>query len=349
MSKKYKITLVGHFAEGKDFNDGQTVKTRNLHKALAGQYGDAAVKKVDTCGFIKRIIPFVFENAKSFLASSNTIIVPAHNGVKIFVPFFSFLNFFFKRKLSYAVVGGWLPEFLNSHKKVSKMLKKFSGIYVETGSMKTDLEKLGFTNVYLLPNFKYITPLTEDKLVYNLNKPHSLCIFSRIMQQKGVEDAIEAVKEINTETGKTVFTLDIYGPVDDGYKERFEEVKANMPEYVRYKGVIDSEKSVGVIKNYFALIFPTKFYTEGVPGTLIDAMAAGVPVISSLWVNHKDVFVEGVTGWGYEFDNLKQFKALLLKAAENPEEFLCMKKTALCQFKKYNPAELISVVIENLR
>ena len=348
MAKKYKITLVGHFAEGKDFNDGQTVKTRNLYKALANQYGDAAGKKVDTCGFLNRIIPFVFENAKSFLSSSNTIIVPAHNGVKIFVPFFSFLNFFFKRKLSYAVVGGWLPEFLNNHKKVSKMLKKFSGIYVETGSMKTDLEKQGFTNVYLLPNFKYITPLTEDKLVYNEKAPHSLCIFSRIMQQKGVEDAIEVVKQINNEAGNTVFTLDLYGPVDTAYIERFEEVKANMPEYVSYKGVIDSEKSVDAIKNYFALIFPTKFYTEGVPGTLIDAMAAGVPTISSLWVNHKDVFVEGVTGWGYEFDNTEQFKALLLKAAENPEEFLKMKTTALKQTEKYQPDKAISELIKRI-
>ncbi len=343
-----KIAIVGHFADGKDFNDGQTVKTRNVYKALTEQYGEQEIQKVDTCGFKSRIVSFIFENIKSFSSSRNAIILPAHNGVKVFVPFFSFLKLFFKTKLNYIVVGGWLPEFLNAHKFIAKLLKKFDGIYVETSSMKAALEKKGFTNIFLLPNFKYITPLNEDELVYNENAPHNLCIFSRIMEEKGVEDAIDIVKQINNESGKIVFTLDLYGPVDDGYKARFEDVKANMPNYVNYKGVIDSEKSVNTIKNYFALIFPTKFYTEGVPGTLIDAMAAGVPVISALWVNHKDVFFEGITGWGYEFNNLNQFKDLLIKAAQNPNEFLSMKKTALAQAKNFEPNKSISKLIKRI-
>lgn len=343
-----KITIVGHFADGKDFNDGQTVKTRNVYKALSEHYGEQEIQKVDTCGFKSRIVSFIFENIKSFSAVRNAIIMPAHNGVKVFVPFFSFLKLFFKTKLNYIVVGGWLPEFLKAHNFIAKLLKKFDGIYVETSSMKDDLEKEGFTNIFLLPNFKYITPLNEDELIYNENPPHNLCIFSRIMEEKGVEDAIDIVKQINGEAGKTIFTLDLYGPIDDGYKARFEEVKANMPDYVNYKGVIDSEKSVNTIKDYFALVFPTKFYTEGVPGTLIDAMAAGVPVISALWVNHKDVFFEGVTGWGYEFNNLNQLKDLLLKATKNPNEFLSMKKTALAQVKDFEPNKSISKLIKRI-
>ena len=99
-------------------------------------------------------------------------------------------------------------------------------------------------------------------------------------------------------------------------------------------GTVPSEKSVQTIKNYFALLFPTKFYTEGTPGTLIDACAAGVPVITSLWENYGDVFTEGVTGWGFEFGNLEQFKSLLKKAADDPEAFSKMKLSALNEFKK---------------
>lgn len=348
MSKKYKITLVGHFADGKDFNDGQTVKTKNLYKALSTQYGSDSIKRVDTCGFKSKIVPFILENIKSFAKSRNTIILPAHNGVKVFVPFFSFLKLFFKTKLNYAVVGGWLPQFLNEHKLICKMLKKFDGIYVETCSMKSNLDAMGFANVYMLPNFKYLTPLDEDELVYNENTPHSLCIFSRIMQEKGVEDAIEIVKQINDQAGKTIFTLDLFGPVDDGYKERFEEVKLNMPEYVSYKGVIDSEKSVDAIKNYFALLFPTKFYTEGIPGTIIDAYAAGVPVISARWQSFNDVVDDHVTGIGYEFNNIDDLKQKLMDIAKCTECINALKLNCLRKSKQFLPNEAIKIIIEQL-
>lgn len=55
------------------------------------------------------------------------------------------------------------------------------------------------------------------------------------------------------------------------------------------------------LKNYFALVFPTLFYTEGIPGTIIDAYAAGLPVISSKWESYDDVIEDNITGVGYEF------------------------------------------------
>ena len=51
----------------------------------------------------------------------------------------------------------------------------------------------------------------------------------------------------------------------------------------RYCGIKDPKDSVKTLKNYFALVFPTRFYTEGIPGTIIDAYYAGVPVIASKW------------------------------------------------------------------
>ena len=38
---------------------------------------------------------------------------------------------------------------------------------------------------------------------------------------------------------------------------------------------MDSEKTVKTLENYYLLLFPTKFRTEGIPGTIIDALSAG--------------------------------------------------------------------------
>ena len=41
-------------------------------------------------------------------------------------------------------------------------------------------------------------------------KPLPLCTFSRVMKEKGIEDAVYAVRTVNEHFGRTVYTLDIY-------------------------------------------------------------------------------------------------------------------------------------------
>jgi glycosyltransferase involved in cell wall biosynthesis len=201
------------------------------------------------------------------------------------------------------VIGGWLPEFLQKRKFLANILKKFDGIYVETNTMRTALEAQGFTNVFVMPNCKNLQILSEDELVYSDGAPLKLCTFSRVVREKGIEDAINAVRAVNETIGKTVYTLDIYGQVDATQTEWFDELQKSFPEYVSYKGCVDANKSVEVLKYYFALLFPTHYYTEGIPGTIIDAYAAGVPVISARWESFADIIDEKLTGIGYDFGN----------------------------------------------
>ena len=63
--------------------------------------------------------------------------------------------------------------------------------------MKVNMEKLGFSNIYILPNCKELKILKENELVYATSKPFKLCTFSRVMKEKGIEDAVNAVEEIN--------------------------------------------------------------------------------------------------------------------------------------------------------
>ena len=343
-----KIGIVGHFGDNKVLLNGQTIKTINLYRVFTEVFSIENIEKLDTCGYKKNIVSFLYKTIRLICSCKNIVMLPDSNGVRVFVPLYVMLNVFLRRKLHYAVVGGWLPVFLKKHKIVKYFAKRLTGVYVETSSMKNALEEMGFTNVYLLPNFKYLEIISEEELEYNTKHPLRLCIFSRIMEQKGVEEAIKAVSSINESSNQTVYELDIYGPIDNDYVERFDKLQKDFPRYIRYMGTVPSEKSVQTIKNYFALLFPTKFYTEGIPGTLIDACAAGVPVITSLWANYKDVFKEGVTGWGFEFGNFEQFQSLLKKAADDTDSFLKMKITALGESKKYLPHESVKALTQRI-
>jgi len=88
-----------------------------------------------------------------------------------------------------------LPELLQKNARLKNYLSNFNGIYLETHNMINSLKELGLYNTLYLPNFKRLDVLCEEELVYPVEKPYRLCTFSRVMKEKGVEDAIEAVKE----------------------------------------------------------------------------------------------------------------------------------------------------------
>ena len=344
-----KISILGHFGDGETLLNGQTVKTKIVTEALQNRFGQDQVLKIDTHGGWKTFLKAPFQVIRALKSGTNVIMFPAHNGLRVYAPLLSFnRRFFGPRKIHYVVIGGWLPQFLLKRKCLVKALRKFDGIYVETNTMKNALENMRFSNVCVVPNCKELTPLAADELVYPKEEPYPLCTFSRVMKEKGMEDAIEAVKAVNEKLGRTVYTLDIYGQVDAGQTEWFEDLKSRFPSYVKYGGLVPFDKSVEVLKDYFALLFPTRFYTEGIPGTILDAYAAGIPVISAKWESFADIVEDGVTGWGFEFGNFEQFRALLEKAADDPETFSAMKITALEEMKKFQPQEAIQNLTQRM-
>lgn len=343
-----KISILGHFGEGENLLNGQTVKTKIITEELQNQFGKENVLKIDTHGGWKTLLKAPLQVLSALKNSKNVLILPAQNGLRVYAPLLCLLKRLFKgRKLHYAVIGGWLPKFLPQRKFLAKSLKLFDCIYAETNTMKSALEEQGFSNVYVMPNCKKLTVLEESDLVYPEGAPYRLCTFSRVMKEKGIETAATVIKQINEKLGYTAFSLDVYGQVDTEQTQWFENLKNTFPEYIRYLGCIDSDKSVEVLKNYFALIFPTRFYTEGIPGTIIDAYSAGIPVVSAKWESYSDVVDEGETGVGYEFNNEKQFEEVLLNAAENPQILLDMKKNCINKAKNYTPEKATRIMVEN--
>ena len=344
-----KVAVIGHFAYGVECLDGQTVKTKIVTEELQNQLGEDQVLTIDTYGGWKTLLKAPFQVLKALKNSKNVLIFPAHNGLRVYAPLLSFCRQFFKnRKLHYVVIGGWLPQFLVKRKSLAKTLKKFDGIYVETSTMKNALEKQGFENVLVMPNCKKLTVLSENDLVYPESAPYKLCTFSRVMKEKGIEDAVNAVMTANTSLGYQAFLLDIYGQVDAGQDEWFENLKERFPDGIRYCGCVDADKSVEVLKEYFALLFPTHFYTEGIPGTIIDAYAAGIPVISAKWESFADVVDDGVTGIGYVFDDTEDLEKKLVDIANAPYEINGLKTNCLKKSNSYVPHVAIKTIINNL-
>lgn len=166
------------------------------------------------------------------------------------------------------------------------------------------------------------------------------------MHEKGIEDAVNAVVAVNIDLGFQAFSLDIYGQVDSAQTEWFEALQKDFPAYIRYGGLVPFDKSVDVLKDYFALLFPTYYDGEGFAGTLIDAFSAGVPVIATDWKYNAEIVNENV-GFVYPTGDKQAFADILKRIAINPTNLLDKKRFCLQEIEKYKIDNVIQVLLSN--
>ena len=68
-----KITIIGHFAFGLEYLDGQTVKTKIIADELCRRYGKDQIEKIDTHGGIKILLKAPFQIFHALKNSKNVI------------------------------------------------------------------------------------------------------------------------------------------------------------------------------------------------------------------------------------------------------------------------------------
>jgi glycosyltransferase involved in cell wall biosynthesis len=344
-----KIGICGHFNIGYEAVGGQTIKTRIISVALEDVYGSDQVRKVDTANWKRKAPILFFQCIHMALCSEHIIILPAKKGVKLLLPLFVLLSELLGKKLHFIIVGAWLPDFLEKHRYFISLITRIDYIYAQTSTLRNKLFNMGISsNIYLMPNFKNCNSSFHDLGEQKYIKPYQVCIMSRINYKKGIESAVHVISKINREQKQIIVELDIYGPIEEGYKDRFERLCNRYSQFVKYKGIVDYKNTPEVIKNYYLLLFPTKYYTEGFPGTILDAYLSGVPVLASRWESSSDVIQEGKTGFTYEFNNDRDFYHKLKSLLQMEQVVQEMKKNCQFEAEKYKVENVMKVLLEHI-
>ena len=332
-NRSKKIGVLGHFGGKKEFLDGQTIKTKEINNYIE-MYYNIETDKFDT--YYNKRRPFsILGNLISLLKNNDiVIIVIAIRGYKIIVPILLFLNKFYKRRIFDFVVGGSRYKIFKKDSHLTKISQRIETIYVETNGLKKAYNKVGLKNVEVMSNFKNIEKTSIKK---EYNKDHiKVCMFSRIIKEKGIDDGIESVIMTNNKLKKDVFELDIYGVINKDYKEEFGNLVNNSPKYITYKGTIPFDDSVKTLENYDLMLFLTYYKNEGFAGTLIDAFNSGLPIIATDWHNNFEILKEGKTGIKVSIKNPKEVSDELIKIYNKIDVLKNMRENVLKEADNYN-------------
>lgn len=344
----YKIGICGHFGGKKEYLDGQTIKTKIMTQELEKRYSTEKIFKIDTYNIKLRLIIVILKLIFMVKVCKNIIVFPGKNGIRLLIPLLVIINTVYKRNLNYVVIGGWLPEFLERRNYLKNILKKFNYIYVETYLMKKKLKEIGLNNIVVMPNCKDLKILDEKELVYSRYEPLKICTFSRVLKEKGIEDAINATITVNKFYNKVVYTLDIFGQIDSQYEERFKKLQVNFPKFIKYRGTIKFDKSTDILKEYYLLLFPTYYGGEGLAGTIIDAYSAGLPVLASDWRYNSEIVKNYKTGLIFKNQSLEDLTNKLKECYENIELVDFMRKECILEAQNYQPSNVIKILLKNL-
>lgn len=345
MSKRKRIAIIGHFAEGADFKDGQTVKTRILFEELSAT-GLFDIRRVDT--YLKKRAPLklLIKSLWALLSVRDIVVLLSSNGMRFYFPLLGFFAKAFGVRIYHDVIGGNLDKYVEESPKFGSYLRSFRVNWVETDLLKSRLEKLGVTNTETVPNFKRLDPVPEERLSVSL-RPLKLCTFSRVLPEKGIELAIGAVRALNEEGRGCI--LDIYGDPDPEYSLRFSEVMRSTGGSIRYCGSVPYDKSVETISGYDALLFPTYWESEGFPGTIVDAFSAGLPVLASDHGSNSEIVKHGDTGLIYPKKDEAALKEAIAYIWEmSADELLQMKKNCVRAALLYRPERYVAAMVNEL-
>lgn len=342
-----KIGIIGRTAFGKDLYDGQTVLTRIFKEELEKQFNNYKFIIVDTYNYKKNILKCFFKTIYSLFTCEYIFILLSRNGLSFYLPFIYYFNKITRKKIIHRVIGGNLNVLISKNPKWIKYLNSFKYNYVETKSLSNSLKNLGLTNVKVSPNFKPLKQISNIEIKkYNNKECFRFCTFSRVIKEKGITDAINAIVKVK-EKGQNV-SLDIYGPIEDKYKEEF-DMLVNKYKFINYKGIIDYKKSVEVLKEYFMLLFPTYWRGEGFPGTFIDCFASGLPIIATNWNQNSEIIKDKVTGIIYERDDLNNNLIDAINfSIKNYREINKMKENCLNEYKNYNPSNIVGKIKKDI-
>lgn len=341
-----KIGVIGRSTE--KLCDGQTIKTRVLIEELKRKYPNAELKLVDTYQYTKRVWRVLKDLFTCMKQSQVVFLLLSRNGMRVIFPIVNFLNLFYKKPIFHDCIGGNLDVLAEKYPFLKKQLKRFDINWVESPVLKTRLEKMGVHNVEYLPNFKRLRILPKSELSQKNQVPYNFCTYSRVNEAKGIGRAAEAILQINRAAGKTLVALDVYGPIEEDYDQILDRYIEQANGAITYRGVVEYDKSVEILKDYYALLFPTIFQGEGFPGTLIDALSAGVPVIATDWHCNGEIIKNEYTGYVYPVDEPECLQQLIEKIIRDPEKNLQMRRNCLCEAVKYDADSVMRVICERI-
>lgn len=339
---KDKIIVLGCFGYHNNQLDGQTIKSRKIFELLKEHncnvvYSDTQEWRQNRNKIIKYI-------ADLYLCKT-LILIPGARNVKILFPIIFILCKLFRCRLILIAVGGWLDSKYRKWRIHRYMGRHIDATLVQNYLLVQTLEnEFGIKNVEKIPNFRDLTTYRK-RYRKNSGDVLRLVFMARIHRDKGLDYIAYLAEHIKSHYVQGQITIDFYGQINPPDEEYFMQELVNKYAFVNFHGALPPELIVDELHKYDVMLLPTKYYTEGFPGSILDAYRSSIPVIVTRWKFAEEFVQDGSSGFIVPFDNpVKSLCERVDFLYDNPYELEKLKEGAYRECLNYTPDKAWNVL-----
>lgn len=174
-------------------------------------------------------------------------------------------------------------------------------IYVETTTVSENMIK-GLTERDINDKYHY----TNDTI--------NILFLARVEIKKGIYEAIDAFNLLNSKFNNLCFTIAGDGSELDNAREY---VSTKNISNIKFVGFVKDDKKKIVFTQSHLLLFPS--YSEGMPTSVLEAMAFGLPVVITAVGGLVDFFVNGEHGYITDSRDPQILAELIEKLINDPK------------------------------
>lgn len=201
----------------------------------------------------------------------------------------------FQDGVLFRLLDGISPE---SKSLISALnLGKFSKKLTAMGARFIDVAK-----------FKPLAPVAERGM--------SVGFIGRLSPEKGIVELIEAMRIVLSDERSIRFVVAGSGPLSKWVENQMSRLSSEHPGQVEFMGYVDEDKLPGLYNEMRLFVLPSK-HSEGLPTTILEAMACGTPVLVAPKGGIPDIVQENKTGFLLEETGPAKIAATIIRLLED--------------------------------
>ncbi len=222
-----------------------------------------------------------------------------NNGIP-FVVFFHGWSLDFEKKVDVKYIRFFLKTF-GQAKKIFVLSQDFKSKILEWGYKGEVIVETTNVDASLISNFSIDVKISEIQSTEKIK----ILFLARLLREKGVFETVEAFRQLNIKHENIELIIAGDGKDLDELKKFVKNDKN-----IIVAGYVEGQNKINLFRDCHIYCFPT-FYGEGLPTSILEAMAFGMPVITTNMGGLKEFFQDGKMGFFVEPKNVDDLELKL--------------------------------------